>query len=135
MDEIRQVSDMKKTPIGKNALYLIVALVAGVLLLLLSGSFDLLKSDETHEEEEDFELCEKRCEERIASLIKEVDGVESVTVLVTLDELPTQKTRPAVRGVAIVCHGRESAELKLKIVSLVRSALGVTSDKICVEFS
>ena len=127
---------MNKEIFNKKSGYLILLLAVGVLLLCLSGIFSKPQQTKTNSDiPEEFELCEKRCEERVALLLKEVDGIRDVSVLVTLDELPSNKERPRVRGVAIVCNGEETPELHLKVVMLVSSALGVTSDKIYVTFS
>lgn len=127
---------MNKEIFNKKSSFLFLLLIAGVLLLCLSGGFSKNHQAETKSEvPEEFELCEKRCEERISSLLKEVYGIHKASVLITLDELPSSKERPRVRGVAIVCSGEETPELHLKVVMLVSSALGVTSDKIYVTFT
>lgn len=127
---------MNKQVFNKKSFYLLLLLVLGLLLLFFSGSFSQnMKTETNNETLEEFELCEKRCEERIRELLKEVTGVSDASVLVTLDEIPTNKDRPRVRGVAIVCRGEETPDLRLKVVMLVGSALGVTSDKIYVTFT
>lgn len=126
---------MNKQVFNKKKSYLIVLLLVGVLLLVISGGFS--NSKETVDSEntpQEFELCEKRCEERVASILKQIAGIQDVSVMVTLDQIPSNKERPKVRGVAVVCHGAETPDLRLKVVMLVSSALGVTSDKIYVTF-
>ncbi len=127
---------MNKEIFNKKSSYVFLLLIVGVLLLCLSGSFSKNRETETSSETpEEFELCEKRCEERISLLLKELYGIHEASVLITLDELPSSKERPRVRGVAIVCNGEETPELRLNVVMLVSSALGVTSDKIYVTFT
>lgn len=126
---------MKKLFAIKGAPYLLVALVAGILLLLLSSSSVFSKEGGSEETPEEFELCEKRCEERLIAILSEVEGVSEVSVIVTLDELPSSKERPRVRGVAVVCRGAENSDTRLTIVMLISAALGVTSDKIFVTSS
>ena len=120
----------------KKSTKLILLLIIGFVLLGLSGSFSSQKeNNEKTNQLTEFELCETRCEERIALLLEEIHGIQDASVLVTLDELPSSKARPCVRGVAIVCQGEETSELRLKLVMLVSSALGISSDKIYVTFS
>lgn len=127
---------MDKNRFKKKGEVLLFLLIVGAILLWISGVFsNTQESKQTSNTPEEFELCEQRCEERVATLLKQICGVKEASVLITLDELPSLKERPQVRGVAIVCSGEESPELQLKIVMLVSSALGVTSDKIYVTFS
>lgn len=126
---------MNKQLFGKGSIYLLIALLAGIFLLFLSGGISMGEKASASGSPEDFELCEQRCEERLSSILSEVNGIREVSVMVTLDELPSSKERPRVRGVAVVCKGEETSELRLKIVMLTSSALGVTSDKIFVTFS
>lgn len=126
---------MNKQLFGKGSIYLLIALLAGIFLLFLSGGISMGEKASVSGSPEDFELCEQRCEERLSSILSEVNGIREVSVMVTLDELPSSKERPRIRGVAVVCKGEETSELRLKIVMLTSSALGVTSDKIFVTFS
>ena len=90
---------------------------------------------ETNNTPQEFELCEKRCEERVASILRQIVGIRDASVMVTLDQIPSNKERPHVRGVAVVCQGEETPDLRLRVVMLISSALGVTSDKIYVTFT
>lgn len=120
----------------KKSSILILLLIIGFVLLGLSGSFSSTQEKtESTEKPTEFELCETRCEKRIALLVEEIYGIQEASVLVTLDELPSTKERPRVRGVAIVCRGEETPELRLKVVMLISSALGISSDKIYVTFN
>ncbi len=125
---------MNKQIFSKKGSYLILLLLAGIFLLFISGNFSTTQ-EESNNSPEEFELCEKRCEERIAAILKQFNGIRGVSVMVTLDQIPSSKERPRVRGVAIVCQGEETTDLRLKVVMLVSSALGVTSDKIYVTFT
>lgn len=127
---------MTKQLFNKKKSYLIVLLLAGIFMLLLSGGFSANEEKkDTENTPEEFELCEKRCEDRIVSILKEINGIQDVSAMVTLDQIPSNKERPHIRGVAIVCRGEETSELRLRVVMLVSSAFGVTSDKIYVTFS
>ena len=125
---------MNKQLFSKKGSYLILLLLAGIFLLFISSSFSTTK-EESNNPPEEFELCEKRCEDRIAAILKQINGIRGVSVMVTLDQIPSNKERPRVRGVAIVCQGEETTDLRLRVVMLVSSALGVTSDKIYVTFA
>jgi len=127
---------LNKQIFNKKRSYLILLLLAGIFLLFLSGVFsDTKEKTDSNNTPEEFELCEKRCEERIASILKQISGIHDASVMVTLDQIPSNKERPRVRGVAVVCRGEETPDLRLRVVMLVSSALGVTSDKIYVTFS
>ena len=126
---------MNKQAFNKRRIYLIVLLLVGIVLLFVSNLFsakEAIGSDSTPKE---FELCEKRCEEKIVSLLANFDGIQSASAMVTLDQLPTSKERPQIRGVAIVCKGTETSDLRFRIVMLISSAFGITSDKIYVTFT
>ena len=39
---------------------------------------------------------------------------------------------PAVKGVAVVCRGKDTAELKLSIIETVSTVLGINTGRVCV---
>lgn len=116
--------------ISKGSVYLAVALILGLVLICMSG-----RVERTVEDTEEYEACERRCEEKLEELLRQVDGVDDADAMVTLDELPSGKTRPQVRGVAVVVRGKSGDGLRYQLVMLISSALGITSDKIFVTFS
>lgn len=116
--------------ISKGSVYLAVALILGLTLICMSG-----RGEKIAEETEEYEACERRCEEKLEEILRQVDGVDDADAMVTLDELPSGKTRPQVRGVAVVVHGKSGDGLRYQLVMLISSALGITSDKIFVTFS
>ncbi|MBR6768478.1 MAG: hypothetical protein IKM34_03215 [Clostridia bacterium] len=127
---------MNKQIFNKKRSYLIILLLAGIILLFVSNGFlNTKEKDETNNTPQEFELCEKRCEERVASILRQIIGIRDASVMVTLDQIPSNKERPHVRGVAVVCQGEETPDLRLRVVLLISSALGVTSDKIYVTFT
>ena len=127
---------MNKQIFNKKRSYLIILLLAGIILLFVSNGFlNTKEKDETNNTPQEFELCEKRCEERVASILRQIIGIRDASVMVTLDQIPSNKERPHVRGVAVVCQGEETPDLRLRVVMLISSALGVTSDKIYVTFT
>lgn len=127
---------MNKQIFNKKRSYLIILLLAGIILLFVSnGLLNTKEKGETNNTPQEFELCEKRCEERVASILRQIVGIRDASVMVTLDQIPSNKERPHVRGVAVVCQGEETPDLRLRVVMLISSALGVTSDKIYVTFT
>ena len=126
---------MNKQILNKRKIYLIILLIAGVFLLFISNIFSSTPENPSNNTPNEFELCEKRCEERIVSLLLSLDGIQGVSAMVTLDQMPTNKERPKIRGVAVVCEGTETSDLRFRVVMLISSALGVTSDKIYVTFT
>lgn len=110
----------------KNGKVVVGLLVGALILLLLSRvatSFETSKNDP-----------EAPYEEKLEALITSLDGISRAEVMITLDQYGTDKRSPTVRGVSVLCHGRESSEVKLKIVMLASCALGISSDKIFVTF-
>ena len=79
-------------------------------------------------------VYETELEEKLSSMIETLDGILKADVLVTLDSYEEGKGTPKVRGVAIICHGKAKEEMKVKIIMLASTALGVSSDKIFVSF-
>ena len=127
---------MNKHIFNKKKNYLFLMLLIGVVLLVFSSGFSNSKeAGNSKNAQQEYELSEERCEERIVSILKQLDGIRDASVMVTLDQIPSSKERPHIRGVAIVCHGNETPDLRLKVVMLVSSAFGVTSDKIYVTFT
>lgn len=123
---------LKKFFSSKSACYLVFALAAGVTLLFMSGGFSDAKEQDSEAEPEEYEICEKRSEERIEEMLLSLDGVSTVEVLLTVEEAPDRGARPTVRGVSVIYSGADTSEIKLKITMLVGTAFGITSDKIYV---
>lgn len=127
---------MIKQIFHKKTAFLLLLFLIGIALIAFSDIFSDSKQKESETSNiEVYELCEERCEEKISILLEQIYGIRKASVLITLDTIPSNKERPHVRGVAIVCNGDETPELCLKIVMLVSSALGITSDKIYVTFT
>jgi len=76
---------------------------------------------------------ESEYEQKLCSLIETLDGVSQVSVMITVDRY-SDNSSPIVRGVSVICHGKQKEELKIKITLLVSTALGISSDKIFVTF-
>lgn len=83
---------IKKVLRLKGLSYIILALAAGVFLILISGNFgDDAKTSENedHEDPKDgnfsFEAYEKRLEDRLAQMIDRIEGVSNSSVMVVID--------------------------------------------------
>lgn len=110
--------------------YRIVMLAVLGIALLLFSEFMINGSDNTLQDSET-----EKIEQKLTDMIETLDGVSRADVIVTLDTYAEGKESPRVRGVAIICHGKCKDDVKIKIIMLVSTALGVTSDKIFVSFA
>lgn len=104
-----------------------VGLLVGALILLLLSTGTASRESSKYDPEAPYE-------EKLEALIMSLEDISRAEVMITLDQYGTDKRSPTVRGVSVICHGRESAEVKMKIVMLASCALGVSSDKIFVTF-
>ena len=130
--------------------------VLGICLVLLSNT-DISPSEENGEQ---ISYYSKELEERVEKLILEINGIDQVSVLITLENngetvyaqnqlsgsseyvfftnsegengLKLQEINPTVRGVAVVCTGGNDITVKEKITALLSSALGITTNRITV---
>ena len=144
---------------GKGWLLLLGAL--GLLLLLLGGNGgEGLK--ERGEVLSEAEAYRRALTEDITALCQTVKGVSEASVLVTLvggeealyainrtesgetvasvggEALLLGYQMPRVAGVAVVCQGGESIEVKAELTALLSAALGISSARIYItgaEFS
>jgi len=100
-------------------------------------------------------------EERVEELLLQMEEIESVTVLITLENsgetvyaqnsgsssadyvlystdsgqsgLKIAEIYPQVRGVAVVCNNGNNVSVQNKIISIISSALGISSNRITVS--
>ena len=114
--------------ISKKNLIILLAIVAVICLVVSERSQNTSSNVEQVSRE-------REIEERLSSMIETLDGVSRADVIVTLDSYESGKSSPKVRGVAIICHGKQKDEIKMKIVMIASTALGISSDKIFVSFS
>lgn len=69
----------------KNIYNIVIALVAGVVLIIMGNAFtDTTNTEETEESDEYLIEYEKHIEEKVAALLEKADGVGQVEVSVTL---------------------------------------------------
>ena len=120
---------MKKRCDRKKKYVLIVVLICVIGLIFYFSFADTGKSD-TFEEGH-----EEHLEAKLSDMVESLDGISSAEVMVTLDSYEDGEGSPRVRGVAVICHGRNKDDVKIKIVMILSTALGIPSDKIFVSFS
>lgn len=115
--------------IGINKKHLFCLIVAAIVLLLFS-ELDFQSSISAANTSKERDL-----ESKIEEMVLTLDGVSDVEVMVTLDSYEEEKRSPYVRGVSIICHGKAREETKIKIIMMISTALGLSSDKIFVTFT
>ena len=113
----------------RRKLTIVVIILIALLLLVISEYKNKITSAATLIKEEE------ALETKISDLIETLDGISSADVMVTMDSYGNGKGSPIVRGVSIVCHGKRREDTKSKIIMLVSTALGISSDKIFVSFT
>ncbi len=114
--------------ISKKYFIVIIAILAVGLLV-----FSEFSENETQISTQENE--ENRIEQKLSDMIENLDGISRADVIVTIESYEDGKGSPYVRGVAIICHGKQKDDVKFKIIMMVSTALGVSSDKIFVSFS
>ena len=121
--------------ISKNKKLLLVLLVLIGVILIFSSSFTPEKAEK--ESDEYIKVLENKLEEFLLN----VDGINKVKVIITLDSsLPndentgyygkTDTTLPYVRGVVIACTNGGSDKVKAEITDIVSKYLGIGSNKV-----
>ncbi len=130
--------------------------ILGACLIVFPGIFKTQKQDSTDE----VSYYSKILEERVEELILEMSDVDSVSVLITLENsgetvyaqnrdgnsseyvlfagndgetgLKLSEINPTVRGIAVVCSNGDNIAVKEKITSMLASALGISTNRITV---
>ncbi len=98
----------------KKSLWLIIALLAlGIALMLFGGT----GGDSANE---------ASLETRVEKLCERVDGASDISVMVRVDSLGE------VRGIAVVCRGGESASVRLTITDMLTALFGIPSSAVSV---
>ena len=154
------MSNEKKSEAWRKALLarpLILIFAAAGILLLLLGSSPLGQGAENAKDPAlDTEAYRKTLEAELVALCEQVKGAGKVSLLLTLDGseeavyakderngatdyvvsggegLLLYRRHPAVLGVAVVCTGGESAEVRTELTSLLSALLGVGTNRICI---
>ncbi len=147
-----------------RAWIILIAAVAGVALILF-GSRSESKKKETDVSSDplagdELILYQSYLEERIKKLCESVDGVGSVTALVTLEggfesvyatelsdgdevyvivgsgsnaeALFLSRTAPTVSGIGVVCGGGKDPSVRAELISLISATLHIPSNRIYI---
>lgn len=150
------LSFFKRTP----KKWLILALAAAGIALLILGSLSESKPVTVPETGDDIASYAESLEGRIAALCEEVAGVSDVSVLLTLEggnehiyaentsnggesyviisvggeerTVLVREIYASVRGIAVVCRGGEDIAVRRTLTELLSCALGVPISKISV---
>ncbi len=164
MDELKKLFSRVKA--DKRVALIVVAGVLGIIFLTLSelmpDKTENSKSEAADAGTQTVSEYEKNLEERLSSLISEIDGAGKTSVMLTLDcgdeniyasrdklsETSSEKeyvliendgnqtglllkvTQPEVRGVAVVCEGADSSEVRQEITGLITAVLGVSTNRV-----
>lgn len=146
----------------KGITYIILALIAGIMLIVLSGKKSTSDDGEgtqttAPESTFSFEEYEKVLEARLAKMVNSIDGASGARVMVVIDNsykydvaekngsymvirdgdggqsgLVLAEYAPSVRGVAVVCAGGDDPTVQKKILSMLASVLDLPTSKIFV---
>lgn len=147
---------IKFLPQKKIVIMILIALI-GFCLILFSSQFSSKDKNTKNENEYYSEFLE----EKIENLLLEMQEIDSVSVLITLENsgetlyaqnhstnlseyviysadngqsgLKIADINPKIRGVAVVCNNGDNISTQSKIISLLSSALGISTNKITVS--
>ena len=135
-------------------------LAALVILGVCLIAFSSISAHGKEAESDEISYYTSMLEERVEKLILEMDDVERVSVLITLENsgetiyaqnqssssseyvlfssndgksgLKLAEINPTVRGVAVVCSNGDNIKVKEKITAMLSSALGIPTNRITV---
>lgn len=136
---------------------MISAAIAGIILIFISNSYsESISSDN----DTVIRFYSEELEKRVEELILEMESVDKVSVLITLESsgetvyaqnqntdsfeyviysnkegemgLKLKEINPTVRGVAVVCTNGDNIAVKEKIISMLSSVLGIPTNRITV---
>lgn len=154
---------MSKLPFVGNSrkmLYVIIALIIGIVLIGL-GNVSNTSKDKVSEKPENGELYYSQLlEDRIEDFLKSVNGIKDVRVFVTVDggtefeyaqkgntegfasdyliidtkdgeeAAVVRQIYPQIRGIGVSCTNGDNSTVKKNITSLLSAALGISANKI-----
>ena len=138
----------------KKNLPVVVLAAAGLLLIIIGGTIGKTKA-KTEEPYTDVGYYTSYLEGRIEELCKTVDGISEASVLLTLDSsteyvygtdggadfiiisdsagehaVKLCEIYPKIRGVAVVCTGGDTPQVKETVVKLLSASLGLPTSRI-----
>ncbi len=126
----------------KRILILIVAVVAGVVLMLFGSSNGATK--DIYDER----VYVEEIENKLENVLKSIDGVGECSVAVTLENSgeavyasvgysssPTliKTNQPKIRGVAVVIDGADDVSVQNQVIATIKSLTDVSSSRISVS--
>ena len=144
---------------------IVIGAALGISLLLFGGNTakknDVTPQSEVYSPDEDeMVLYQTHLEKRIEALCESVEGVDRVSVIVTLgggfesvyateltekgeeyvivgsgssaQALLLSRDAPRIVGLGVVCHGGVSASARQELISLLSASLGVPSNRIYI---
>lgn len=117
---------MKLKQMNKKTLIAIALLIAACILIAISNLSIKIGDSEKAED--------AALENRLKEHIEMLDGVSRAYVMVSVDSSSRMTGTSNVKGVSVICKGKKSEDLKVKITLLVSTTLGIGSDKIFVTF-
>ena len=144
-----------------RAWILVGGVVLGALLLMFGSGWGEenvgAESESVMQRNEELEEYRTALEKRLEKICDAVDGVGSVEVMVTLEcgyrtvytadgggdpvtvgtgsnqqALYRTTQPPTVAGVAVVCNGGNNAHVQRVLTDLISTALGISSNRVCV---
>lgn len=136
----------------KNKIVIASIAILGILLIILGS----INTNKERKEEFKYEEYTENLEKKIEKFLLNVDGINKVEVIVTLDtsseqvyaqnqsnydfitidskngESPVNITEiyPTVRGVAVACTNGSNPTVKMEVTKLISSYLGISSNRI-----
>lgn len=154
----------------KSVVFIVLGLVVGLVLILYPTKGDNKTEKSEVDDYYKVSFYTQNLEERIKNLCLSVNGINNVSVLLTLESgseyvyanneeentngdsshsyasdylivesgegsepVLVTEIYPKIRGVAVVCSGGDSADVKEKVTSLLSAALGISTNRIKVS--
>ncbi len=106
----------------KDSLKIIIALAAGILLILIGLGGSGADTEEASLESELEELCSS------------VDGVGECKVLIYYKEAEDKyDSEKYIQSIAVVCDGADSVEVRYRLTELLSSFLGIGTNRVRIE--
>ena len=123
---------------NKNKIIISSLVIIGVTLILIASFQEKSKGTNTFDD-----YCNE-LELKIEAFLKNVEGIEDVNVIVTLEPLEKsdsfedvfnsesteEVSLPQVRGVAVACTNGDNYEMQKKVTDIITSYLGISSKRV-----
>ena len=147
-----------KGPQGRTRLAVLIGGVAMLLLLLSELMPTGTKSAAASTAPQEIAAYQTQLENRLETLIAQMDGAGKTTVMLTLETIYAMDTQsgqmqeqqthvlledgsalaetiyqPQIRGVAVLCDGGGDVRVAARITEMVGALLDLPSNRICVE--